>query len=111
MEDIKRKSLQFFDFVSETIFAICVYFLLVSHSFIEFFEQTRFGRDTISLYKKVLSETSKNQLTIQEIKYFTHKKTQNFQQLYTPRKKISCIFDKVMVKYYYLIQDRYYGNH
>jgi len=56
MEDIKRKSLLFFDFASETLFALCVYFLLVAHSFIEFFEQTRFGRDTISLYKKVLSK-------------------------------------------------------
>jgi len=57
MEDIKRKSLLFFDFASETLFALCVYFLLVAHSFIEFFEQTRFGRDTISLYKKVLNFT------------------------------------------------------
>jgi len=57
MEDIKRKSLEFFDFASEALFALCVYFLLVAHSFIEFFEQTRFGRDTISLYKKVSSYT------------------------------------------------------
>jgi len=57
MEDIKRKSLLFFDFASETLFAFAVYFLLVAHSFIEFFEQTRFGRDTISLYKKVLNFT------------------------------------------------------
>ena len=58
MEDIKLKSLLFFEKLSEALFALCVYFLLVAHSFIEFFEQTRFGRDTISLYKKVLSETS-----------------------------------------------------
>tara|TARA_B100000902_G_scaffold274927_1_gene260734 strand:- start:120 stop:320 length:201 start_codon:yes stop_codon:yes gene_type:complete len=58
MEDIKLKSLLFLDKLSEALFALCVYFLLVAHSFIEFFEQTRFGRDTISLYKKVLSETS-----------------------------------------------------
>jgi len=55
MEDIKRKSLLFFDFVSETLFAFAVYFLLLAHSFIEFFEQTRFGRDTISLYKKIIN--------------------------------------------------------
>ena len=58
MEDIKLKSLLFFEKLSEVLFALCVYFLLLTHSFIEFFEQTRFGRDTISLYKKVLSETS-----------------------------------------------------
>ena len=58
LEGIKRKSLQFFDSVSEVLFRICIYFLLLTHSFIEFFEQTRFGRDTISLYKKVLSKTS-----------------------------------------------------
>jgi len=55
MEDIKRKSLSFFDSASEVLFGICIYFLLLTHSFIEFFEQTRFGRDTISLYKKVLN--------------------------------------------------------
>lgn len=55
MEDIKLKSLLFFEKLSEVLFASCVYFLLVAHSFIEFFEQTRFGRDTISLYKKVLN--------------------------------------------------------
>ena len=59
MEELKKKSLLFYDFASETLFALCVYFLLVSHSFIEFFEQTRFGRDTISLYKKVLSNPPK----------------------------------------------------
>jgi len=58
MEDIKIKSLLFFEKLSEVLFGICIYFLLLTHSFIEFFEQTRFGRDTISLYKKVLSETS-----------------------------------------------------
>ena len=58
MEDIKLKSLLFFEKLSEVLFGICIYFLLLTHSFIEFFEQTRFGRDTISLYKKVLSETS-----------------------------------------------------
>jgi len=57
MEDIKRKSLEFFDSASEVLFGICIYFLLLTHSFIEFFEQTRFGRDTISLYKKVSSYT------------------------------------------------------
>jgi len=57
MEDIKRKSLQFFDSASEALFGVCIYLLLVAHSFIEFFEQTRFGRDTISLYKKVSSYT------------------------------------------------------
>tara|TARA_R100000734_G_C3245070_1_gene48456 strand:+ start:72 stop:272 length:201 start_codon:yes stop_codon:yes gene_type:complete len=57
MEDIKRKSLEFFDSASEVLFGLCIYFLLVAHSFIEFFEQTRFGRDTISLYKKVSSYT------------------------------------------------------
>ena len=56
MEDIKSKSLEFLDKLSEALFALCIYFLLVAHSFIEFFEQTRFGRDTISLYKKVLSK-------------------------------------------------------
>jgi len=56
MEDIKTKSLLFFDFVSETLFALCVYFLLVLYSMSEIFEQSRFGRDTISLYKKVLSK-------------------------------------------------------
>jgi hypothetical protein len=111
MEDIKRKSLQFFDFASETLFAFAVYFLLLTHSFIEFFEQTRFGRDTISLYKKNVLQHSHFQRTIQEIKYFHHKIHQNYQLFHTPRKKISCVFDKVMVKYYYLIQDRYYGNH
>jgi hypothetical protein len=111
MEDIKRKSLLFFEKLSEVLFALCVYFLLVAHSFIEFFEQTRFGRDTISLYKKVLHLNINFRRTIQEIKYFNHKITQTFPQLYSPTKKISCVFDKVMVKYYYLIQDRYYGNH
>ncbi len=62
LDGIKRKSLQFFDSVSEVLFGICIYFLLLTHSFIEFFEQTRFGRDTISLYKKM----SSNPLTFEE---------------------------------------------
>ena len=57
--EAKRKSLEFLDSASEVLFALCVYFLLLTHSFIEFFEQTRFGRDTISLYKKVLSNPPK----------------------------------------------------
>jgi len=56
MEDIKSKSLQFLEKLSEALFALCVYFLLVLHSASEIFEQSRFGRDTISLYKKVLSK-------------------------------------------------------
>ena len=56
MEELKSKSLQFLEKLSEVLFALCVYFLLVLHSASEFFEQTRFGRDTISLYKKVLSK-------------------------------------------------------
>jgi len=58
MEELKSKSLQFLEKLSEVLFALCVYFLLVLHSASEIFEQSRFGRDTISLYKKVLSETS-----------------------------------------------------
>ena len=57
MEELKSKSLQFLEKLSEVLFALCVYFLLVLHSASEFFEQTRFGRDTISLYKKVLNFT------------------------------------------------------
>lgn len=56
MKDIKKKTLAFFDNLSIVLFGICVYFLLVLHSLIEIFEQSRFGRDTISLYKKVLSK-------------------------------------------------------
>ena len=55
MEDIKLKSLLFLEKLSEALFALCVYFLLVLHSASEIFEQSRFGRDTISLYKKVLN--------------------------------------------------------
>ncbi len=54
----KIKPLLFFIKLQEALFALCIYFLLIAHSFIEFFEQSRFGRDTISLYKKVLSKTS-----------------------------------------------------
>ncbi len=53
MKELKRKSLLFLDKLSVAVFGLCVYFLLVAHSFIEFFEQSRFGRDTISLYKKL----------------------------------------------------------
>ena len=56
MKDIKKKSLQFYEKSSIVVFGLCVYFLLVLHSVIEIFEQSRFGRDTISLYKKVLSK-------------------------------------------------------
>jgi len=56
MEELKSKSLQFLEKLSEVLFALCVYFLLVLHSASEIFEQSRFGRDTISLYKKVLSK-------------------------------------------------------
>jgi len=55
MEELKSKSLQFLEKLSEVLFALCVYFLLVLHSASEIFEQSRFGRDTISLYKKVLN--------------------------------------------------------
>ncbi len=53
----KIKPLLFFIKLQEALFEICIYFLLIAHSFIEFFEQSRFGRDTISLYKKVSSYT------------------------------------------------------
>ena len=55
MEELKSKSLQFLEKLSEVLFALCIYFLLVLHSASEIFEQSRFGRDTISLYKKVLN--------------------------------------------------------
>ena len=53
MKELKKKSLQFFDKLSIAVFGLCVYFLLILHSASEIFEQSRFGRDTISLYKKV----------------------------------------------------------
>ena len=56
MEDIKIKSLLFYEKLSVTVFGLCVYFLLILNSMSEIFEQSRFGRDTISLYKKVLSK-------------------------------------------------------
>ena len=56
MKELKRKSLLFFDKLSIAVFGLCVYFLLILHSASEIFEQSRFGRDTISLYKKVLSK-------------------------------------------------------
>ena len=53
MKELKRKSLLFYEKLSIAIFGLCVYFLLVLHSASEIFEQSRFGRDTISLYKKL----------------------------------------------------------
>jgi hypothetical protein len=53
MKELKIKSLLFYEKLSITVFGLCVYFLLVLHSASEIFEQSRFGRDTISLYKKV----------------------------------------------------------
>ena len=52
MKELKRKSLLFYEKLSIAIFGLCVYFLLVLHSASEIFEQSRFGRDTISLYEK-----------------------------------------------------------
>ena len=52
MKELKRKSLLFFEKLSIAIFGLCVYFLLVLNSASEIFEQSRFGRDTISLYEK-----------------------------------------------------------
>ena len=52
MKELKRKSLLFYEKLSIAIFGICVYFLLVLNSASEIFEQSRFGRDTISLYEK-----------------------------------------------------------
>ena len=52
MKELKIKSLLFYEKLSVTVFGLCVYFLLVLHSASEIFEQSRFGRDTISLYKK-----------------------------------------------------------
>ena len=56
MKELKIKSLLFYEKLSVAVFGLCVYFLLVLHSASEIFEQSRFGRDTISLYKKVLSK-------------------------------------------------------
>jgi len=55
MKELKKKSLQFYDKLSIAVFGLCVYFLLILHSASEIFEQSRFGRDTISLYKKLSS--------------------------------------------------------
>ena len=55
MKELKKKSLLFYEKLSIAIFGLCVYFLLVLHSASEIFEQSRFGRDTISLYKKLSS--------------------------------------------------------
>ena len=52
MKELKKKSLQFYEKLSIAVFGLCVYFLLVLHSASEIFEQSRFGRDTISLYEK-----------------------------------------------------------
>ena len=52
MKELKKKSLLFFEKLSIAIFGLCVYFLLVLNSASEIFEQSRFGRDTISLYEK-----------------------------------------------------------
>ena len=52
MKELKRKSLLFYEKLSIAVFGLCVYFLLVLHSASEIFEQSRFGRDTISLYEK-----------------------------------------------------------
>ena len=100
----------FYEKLSIAIFGLCVYFLLVLHSASEIFEQSRFGRDTISLYKKLSLQQIKFLLTIQGVIYFTHKIQQIYPLLYSPTKKDSCNFGKVMVKYYYLIQDRYYDK-
>lgn len=53
MKELKKKSLQFYEKSSIVVFGLCVYFLMVLHSASEIFEQSRFGRDTISLYKKL----------------------------------------------------------
>ena len=53
MKELKIKSLLFYEKLSVAVFGLCVYFLLVLHSASEIFEQSRFGRDTISLYKKL----------------------------------------------------------
>ena len=53
MKELKKKSLQFYEKSSIAFFGLCIYFLLVLHSASEIFEQSRFGRDTISLYKKL----------------------------------------------------------
>ena len=52
MKELKKKSQSFFEKLSIAIFGLCVYFLLVLNSASEIFEQSRFGRDTISLYEK-----------------------------------------------------------
>ena len=59
IKGIKRKSLLFLDSASEVLLLLCIYFFLVLNALKESFEQTRFARDTISLYKKVLSNPSK----------------------------------------------------
>ena len=53
MKELKKKSVLFLDKLSIAIFGLCIYFLLILNSLSEIFEQSRFGRDTISLYKKV----------------------------------------------------------
>jgi len=53
MKELKKKSLLFLDKLSIAVFGLCIYFLLILNSLSEIFEQSRFGRDTISLYKKV----------------------------------------------------------
>ena len=53
MKELKKNSLLFYEKLSIAIFGLCVYFLLILHSASEIFEQSRFGRDTISLYKKL----------------------------------------------------------
>ena len=52
MKELKRKSLLFLDKLSIAIFGLCIYSLLILNSASEIFEQSRFGRDTISLYEK-----------------------------------------------------------
>lgn len=53
MKELKKKSLQFYEKSSIVVFGLCIYFLLILNSLSEIFEQSRFGRDSISLYKKL----------------------------------------------------------